>query len=424
MEEGDSVMRTKHATRGWFRLSILAALFAMVAVVAVACGDDEEDTTPTGETPAASTSPTAAAAGKVITVKKGETIKIGISTTLTTDNAELGIPIQKAAEYAIKQKGEISGFALEAVSEDDLCSGPGSITAAEALISKGVVAVLGPMCSGGAVAAFDAYDDAGILVISGSTTGVPVTQQGADYFFRTAWNDATQGSEMAKYVFETLKLTKAVLVDDQSVYGKGLMTVFKAAFTELGGEVLSEEAVTVGEADFSPIVTKIEGEAPEIVVFGGFIAEGSVLVKQLSDAGVAAVFMGADGVADQKWIDQSSGAAEGAYVSRGPVPADSTLYDAFVAAFTASEGEAPGQFAQQYYDAANIMMAAIEKVATVNADGDLEIDEAKLIAEVAKADYAGASGQIQFNEVGDRIVAPGVVNQIDQVTDGALKRIQ
>ena len=70
------------------------------------------------------------------------------------------------------------------------------------------------------------------------------------------------------------------------------------------------------------------------------------------------------------------------------------------------------------------MMAAIEKVATVNADGDLEIDEAKLIAEVAKADYAGASGQIQFNEVGDRIVAPGVVNQIDQVTDGALKRIQ
>jgi branched-chain amino acid transport system substrate-binding protein len=418
-------MRTKHATRGWFRLSILAALFAMIAVVAVACGDDEEADEDDGATPAAATSPTAAAStGKVITVKQGEKIKIGISTTLTTDNAELGLPIRAASEFAIKEQGAIKGFELEAIVEDDLCAGPGSITAAEALISKNVVAVLGPMCSGGSVAAFDAYDDAGILVMSGSATAVNVTEQGADYFFRTAWNDKTQGGEMAKYVFETLKLKKAVLVNDQSVYGKGLMDVFKAAFTDLGGEVLSEEAVTVGEADFSPIVTKIEGEAPEIVVFGGFIAEGAVLVKQLKDAGVAAIFMGADGVADQEWINQSQGAAEGAYVSRGPVPADNTLYDAFVAAFQASEGEKPGQFAQQYYDAANIMMAAIEKIATVDADGNLVIDEGKLIAEVRKADYAGASGQIQFNEVGDRIVAPGVVNQIDQVTDGALKRIQ
>lgn len=420
-------MRTRHATHGWFRLPILAALFAMIAVVAVACGDDEkaDDKTPADGTTPAATSPTAAAStGKVITVKKGETIKIGISTTLTTDNAELGIPVRKSAEFAIKEQGNIKGFELEAIVEDDLCSGPGSTTAAEALISKNVVAVLGPLCSGGAVAAFDAYDDAGILVMSGSATGVAVTQQGAEYFFRTAWNDATQGSEMAKYVFNELKLTKAVLVNDQSVYGKGLMDVFKASFTDLGGEVLSEEAVTVGEADFSPIVTKIEGEAPEIVVFGGFIAEGAVLVKQLKDAGVAAVFMGADGVATQSWIDQSQGAAEGAYVSRGPVPADNTLYDAFVAAFEADQGEAPGQFAQQIYDAANILFAAIEKIATLDADGNLVIDEGKLIAEIRNTDYAGASGQIQFNEVGDRIVAPGVVNQIDQVTDGALKRIQ
>jgi branched-chain amino acid transport system substrate-binding protein len=421
-------MRYGQGERGWFRLLILAAVFAMVAFV-VACGDDEKDADPTtttaGETPAAAGSPTAeASTGKVITVNKGETLKIGISTTLTTDNAELGLPIRAAAEYAISQKGTIQGFELEAIAEDDGCAGPASTTAAEALISKGVVAVLGPMCSGGAVAAFDAYDDAGILVMSGSTTGVAVTEQGADYFFRTAWNDATQGGEMAKYVFETLGLKKAVLVDDQSVYGKGLMDVFDAAFKELGGEVAGREAVTVGEADFSAIVTKIETAAPEIVVFGGFIAEGSVLVKQLSDAGVTAAFMGADGIADQDWIDQSQGAAADAYVSRGPVPAESTLYDAFAAAFETDTGAAPGQFGEHYYDAANIMLAAIEKVATVDADGNLIIDVDELIAEIAATNYAGASGQIQFNDVGDRIVAPGVVNRIDQVKNNALERIQ
>jgi branched-chain amino acid transport system substrate-binding protein len=419
-------MRKGHADRGWFRLPLLAALFAMVAFVAVACGDDDEDEPSGGETPAATTQPAdtpAAGSGKTITIKKGEKIKIGISTTLTTDNAELGLPIRAAAEFAIKQKGSIQGFELEAVAEDDQCSGPGSTTAADALISAGVVAVLGPMCSGGAVAAFDSYDDAGILVMSGSTTGVAVTQQGAEYFFRTGWNDATQGAEMAKYAFTSLGKTKASLVNDQSVYGKGLMDVFKAAFTELGGEVVSDEAVTVGEADFSPVVTKIQGDGPEIVVFGGFIAEGAVLVKQLRDAGVTADFMGADGIADQDWIDQSQGAAENAYVSRGPTPSENAKYDEFAAAFQADAGEAPGQFGEHYYDAANILMAAIEEVAVLDGE-DLVIDEAKLIAAVKATKYAGASGQIEFDDVGDRVVVAGVVNRIDQVKTGALERIQ
>jgi branched-chain amino acid transport system substrate-binding protein len=403
----------------------LAALFALVAVVAVACGDDEEDgdKTPTGDTPAAGkTEP--APEGDTVTIKKGEKIKIGISTTLSTDNAELGIPIEKAAKFAISEKGSIKGFELEPVSQDDQCAGPASTTAAEALVAAGVVAVLGPMCSGGAVAALPSYEQENILTVSGSTTGVAVTQQGADNFLRTAWNDATQGAEMAKYAFTTLGKTKASVVNDQSVYGKGLMDVFKKQYTELGGEIVSDEAVTVGEKDFSPIVTKIKGDGPEIVVFGGFIAEGAVLVKQLRDAGVTADFMGADGIADQDWIDQSQGAAEGAYVSRGPTPSESAKYDEFAAAYKAELGEDPGQFGEQYYDAANIVMAAIEKVATVDGDGNLVIDRQKLIDAVKATKYAGASGQIEFNDVGDRLVTPGVVNRIDQVKNGALERIQ
>lgn len=406
-------------------------MLAAVAMLALACGGtSSSDKTATaaakgGATPGATSAATSAAgAGGTITVKKGDPIKIGISTTLSTDNAQLGIPIRDSALLAIKEKGTIKGFTIEGDPQDDLCSGPGSVAAANKLISDKVVAVEGPMSSSGTVAALDPYSKENLLVISSSSTGVAVTQQGKKDFFRTAWNDATQGGEMAKYVYNTLKKTNAVLVNDQSVYGKGLMDVFKSNFTQLGGKVAGEEAVTVGEKDFSPTVTKIKGENPDMVVFGGFIAEGAILVRQLREAGVTATFMGADGIADQKWIDQSGGQAEGAYVSRGPKATDTTLYDKFVADYKAAynETEAP-QFGEQTYDAVNIMLAAIEQVATVDASGNLVIDKDKLIAAVRAVDYKGASGEIRFNDVGDRTVV-GAVNEIDQVTNGKFARVQ
>jgi len=403
---------------------LMAVALAGLALVAMACGDDDDDG---GDaTPAATSEGTAATGGgDTITIKAGEAIKIGISTTLTTDNAELGIPIRDAALLAIKEYGDIEGFTIEADPQDDQCSGPGSESAAEKLISDGVVAVVGPMCSGGAVAALDNYGAQNVLVISASTTNGSVVQQGATNFARTAWNDDTQGAEMAKYVFNTLSLTKVLTVNDQSTYGKGLMDVFKAAFTELGGTVSSEQAVTVGEQDFSAVVTTITGDDPEIVVFGGFIAEGAALVRQLKDAGYSGAFMGADGIADQDFIDQAGGAAEGAYVSRGPQP-ESSSYEDFLAKYQAEYGADAGtQFTEHSYDAMTIVLNAIKQVAKVDADGNLTINRADLIAAAKGTTLEnGASGTVQFLEDGDRDISAGAVNRIDQVTDGVLTQVR
>ncbi|TAK56900.1 MAG: branched-chain amino acid ABC transporter substrate-binding protein [Dehalococcoidia bacterium] len=422
-----------HRIRSRTSMVWLALMVAALTAILAACGGgtSSADKTATagagGKTPAAGTATkaatSAAGTGGTITVKKGDALKLGLSTTLTTDNAQLGLAIQNGAKLAVKEKPTIKGFTVTLDAQDDLCSGPGSVDAANKLISDKVVAVVGPMCSGGAVAALDPYSKENLLVVSSSATNPSVTQQGKKDFFRTAWNDATQGGEMAKFAYNVLGKKNAVLVNDQSVYGKGLMDVFKKSFTDLGGKVASEEAVTVGEKDFGPTVTKIKGESPDIVVFGGFIAEGAILVRQLSEAGVTATFMGADGIADQKYIDQAGGKAEGSYVSRGPKPTDTTLYDKFAAAHKTEFGTDPGQFADYTYDAVNIVLAALDKVATVDANGDLVIDKDKLIAAVRATDYTGTSGKIQFNDVGDRTVV-GAVNEIDQVKDGKLTRVQ
>ena len=157
-------MKIGRTTRLLPRMLPLAGMLAALTVVLAACGGgtSSKDKTATAgaggaKTPAAGATAgaTAASGGAgTITVKKGDKIKIGISTTLTTDNAELGIPIRDAALLAIKTKATIKGFSIEGDPQDDGCAGPASVTAANKLIADGVVAVIGPMCSGGAVAAF------------------------------------------------------------------------------------------------------------------------------------------------------------------------------------------------------------------------------------------------------------------------------
>lgn len=411
--------------KAWYRWPALLAGAALL-VFAAACSDDDDGDDGGDTTPGATSEATAPSGGEgeTITIEAGSTIKIGISTTLTTENAELGIPIRDSATLALNERGEISGFTLEAVEADDQCDGPGSEAAAAQLISAGVVAVLGPMCSGGTVAALDDYGAENILVIGSSATAASITAQSAPNYARTAWNDAIQGAEMAKYVYNELSITDAVTVNDQSTYGKGLMDGFKSAFEELGGTVTSEQAVTVGEQDFSSVVTTI-GTEPSIVVFGGYIAEGAVLVRQLREAGYEGEFMGADGVADQSFIDQAAGAAEGAYVSRGPQALE-TNFDEFMAKYVAEFGEDAGtQFTDFTYDAMNIIMNAIEQVGVVDADGNMTINQADLIAAAKGITLEnGATGSVEFLEDGDRDIAVGAVNRIDQVTDGALTQLQ
>jgi branched-chain amino acid transport system substrate-binding protein len=281
------------------------------------------------------------------------------------------------------------------------------------------------MCSGGAVAALDTYDGAGILVISGSAEAAPVTDQGVEEFFRTAWSEATQGGEMARYAFTTLNARRAALVHDGSLYGTAVTDLFKQVFTASGGEVLVDEEIVSGDAvNLTLPVSRIASAAPDLVVYAGRGEEAAALLSQLRDAGVPSVFFGADEVASQDWIDDSQGAAEGAYVSRGFVPADDSRYAAFAASFAADQGDAPGQFTEYYFDAATIVLAAIAAVGVLDADGNLVIDEERLIAEVRASRLDGVSGTVQFDDRGDRVVTGGIAHRIDKVQGGAFVRVQ
>ena len=135
--------------------------------------------------------------------------------------------------------------------------------------------------------------------------------------------------------------------------------------------------------------------------------------------------MGADGIADARFVELAGDASENAYISRGP-QSEPNGKEALLAQYHEEYGADAGeQFVDFSYDAMTIILNAIEEVGVVNADGDMEINLAELNAAIKGATLeGGATGTIRFLENGDRDIAAGAVNQIDQVKDGAFTRLQ
>ena len=73
----------------------------------------------------------------------------------------------------------------------------------------------------------------------------------------------------------------------------------------------------------------------------------------------------------------------------------------------------------------NIILNAIEQVAEVDSDGNMTIDRQALIDAARSITLEnGATGTVEFLENGDRDLAVGAVNRIDQVTNGVLEQLQ
>lgn len=341
-----------------------------------------------------------------VTVKKGDTIKVAFSAALTGNLAPFGQDMQTGAQMAADKFGtDIKGFKIEIVSEDDECSGPGGTTVANKIVANPqIVGAISFMCSGGEVPGTEVLDKAHIVSISPSATAAKVVSRGLQTVFRTAFSDNIQGVVDADYLSKQLKLTKVAIIHDGSIYGEGLAQVVKGQLEKDGVTVTDFEPITVGEKDFRATLTKIAANQPQGIFFGGFWPEAAVLVTQKAEVGLKdAVFMGADGMKEVKFIETAGADGQGAYASFGSASAQGPSYGDFVAAYEAKGGKKENiVFSPQTYDAVYVLAEALKKAATTDADGNLVIGRKALADAVRASKLEGLTGPIAFGANGDR----------------------
>jgi branched-chain amino acid transport system substrate-binding protein len=116
------------------------------------------------------------------------------------------------------------------------------------------------------------------------------------------------------------------------------------------------------------------------------------MLKQARELGIKSVFAFGDGACTAEMSKLAGPASEGMICSQAGIPTQMAS-KAFTDAFTAKYGEVK-QYAPFFYDAANILIAAMQKADST--------DPAKYLPELQKISFDGATGHIEFDEKGDR----------------------
>jgi branched-chain amino acid transport system substrate-binding protein len=365
-----------------------------------------------------------------VDIAPGEPIKIGAFQALSGAMSSNGLGNLRTIELAVDDRGgELLGHPIELQDEDSLCSQEGGATAAsKAVADPRIVGIIGPTCSGAAASAMKILSEAGLVMISSSSTAPSLTslgeEPGSDWqpgFFRTAQNDALSGRVAATFAFQQLGMRKAATVDDGDPYTQGLAETFSRAFTELGGEVVLAAGVNKGDTNMGPVLTAVVRSGADLLYFPVFRPEIDHLVLQARGIeGMEQItLLSAEGMYQDAFIETVGEAGKGVHMVIPAMP-EGPARDALVSRYEAKYGETSiVVYYAHTYDAANLLFHAIEEVAVPEEDGTLHIGRQALRdALYGTSGFQGLTGSLTCDRFGDCGVAKFQVVRLDDPAAG------
>jgi branched-chain amino acid transport system substrate-binding protein len=365
-----------------------------------------------------------------VAIAPDEPIEVVALQALSGALADNGRNNLRSIELALDERdGRLLDHPIALQTQDSQCSKEGGATTASRIAADPqVVGVVGPTCSGAAASAIEVLSEAGLVMISGSSSSPSLTsvggQPGADWrsgFYRTAQNDALSGRAAALFAIQQLGKRRAATLDDGDPYTRGLAETFQAAFAELGGEIVLDVGINKGDVDMRPVLTAVARSEAELLYLPLFRPEGDLVILQARDMESLAqvTLLSAEGLYQDTFVQEVGQAGVGVHLVIPAMP-EGLAHDRLLSRYEAQYGETPTVvYYAHTYDATNVLLDAIEAVAAQEADGTLHIGRQALReALYATADYPGLTGSLTCDRYGDCGVARFQVIRLDDPDAG------
>ncbi|MCK6477153.1 MAG: ABC transporter substrate-binding protein [Phycisphaerales bacterium] len=320
---------------------------------------------------------------------------IGHYASLTGSEATFGISTDNGIKMAVEERnkaGGVKGRQVKLVTLDNQGKPQETQTVVTRLIEQNeVVAVLGEVASSRSLAGAPICQRKGVPMISPSSTNPDVTAVG-DMISRVCFIDPFQGLVGAKFARENLNLSKgATLYNRAQAYSSGLNTNFKEAFTKMGGQIVSEQAYSDGDNDFSAQLTAIREQGPEFIYVPGYYTEVVNIARQARKLGITVPLIGGDGW-DSEELKNAGDALNNCYFSNHYSHEDTrTEVQEFVKKYQEQYGKVPDGLAALGYDAARLLFDAMERAPSMSGK-----DLASAIN--STQNFAGVTGAISIDE--------------------------
>lgn len=330
--------------------------------------------------------------------QKQEDIKIGVLITYTGGLGPIGEGMANGAKLAameINNKGIITGKNVTLIIEDTGTDPAKAAEAARKLINiDKVQVIIGGVASSETLAIAPIAEQNKVVLISASSTNPSISKAG-EYVFRVVPSDLLQGEAIAKLALEK-KYSKATMLVENNDYGIGMEDVFKKHFT---GDVTSIR-YEKGKGDYRTELESIKKANPDVIIYVGYPADASVILKQTGELGLKKKWIAAEGIADPVMFNNAEVARqmEGMLLTTPgrseQEEKEDQAFQYYVNLYKQTFGKDYGIYSDTEYDA--VMLAAYAIAAAGN-DG-------KAIREVlpgVSRTYKAATGDKTFDEDGD-----------------------
>jgi branched-chain amino acid transport system substrate-binding protein len=336
-------------------------------------------------------------------------IQLGFASPLSGPYAVSGAHSRAAVELAVadlNRNGGVLGQPVRLVVADDACGLQRAIDAARELVSAGVPAVIGHMCSHSSLLAAGIYESADVLMITPSSTHPRLTEEGRQNVFRLKGRDDQQGKLAADLLAAHWPGAEIAILHDGSVYGEDLAMQVRRYLRSRGVRPAIYDLYTPGKADYSALAARLQSAGIQALFLGGYGPDAARMIRALRARGDDLQLVGGDGLGmEEFWTIAGTGGA-GTLFSARPrprgLPATTELLDRLRAKGLSTPSAGLG-----WYAAVQVWAEAVERAGT--------LDVAAVAKMLRRGRFETVLGRVSFDRNGD---LEGASWQWQQWTDG------
>lgn len=300
-------------------------------------------------------------------------IKLGLTGPFTGGSASMGVSMRDGVKLAVAEinnAGGVLGRPLQLVERDDEAKNEVGVQIAQELINKeGVVATMGFVNTGVALASQRFYQENEIPVINNVATGTLITQQflppanEKNYIFRMSANDVIQSGMIVEEAITKRGYKAPAILADSTNYGQlGQADLIKALAAK-GLKPVTTEKFNIGDTDMTSQLLKAKAAGADVILTYGIGPELAQIANGMAKLGWKLPMIGSWTLSMSTFIDNAGANGEGAvmpqtFIQSPSTPKRKAFIEAYQAAYKVDRIPSPISAAQGY-DGVYLLAAAI-----------------------------------------------------------------
>lgn len=309
-----------------------------------------------------------------------EPIKIGVAGPFTGGSAPMGVSMRDGVKLAVSEinaKGGVLGRQLQLVERDDEAKNERGVQVAQELINKEkVVATVGYINTGVALASQRFYQEAKIPVINNVATGSVVTKQFVapehkdNYIFRTAANDTIQSAMIVDEAVVKNKFTKVAILADSTNYGQLGREDLEKTLGAKGIKPVAVEKFNIKDVDMTAQLLKAKQGGAQAVLTYGIGPELAQIANGMEKLGWKVPIIGSWTLSMGNFLDNAGKNGDGAtmpqtFIQDPNTPKRKAFIEAYQKAYKVDRMPSAVSAAQGY-DSIYLLAAAIKQAGSTD----------------------------------------------------------